>query len=557
MGDTLEVTVNNGITFQGTGIFNVEVYGAVGGGIIDDYVPIQAAINAAIAAGGGTVDFGNKSYLVETELLVNDTFAETSGVRFRGVGINATSILAGANNMTIVHWAGNYGGISNIGLDGNGFTGVSGLRLTPEDEDQVITRVHQDYNAFDNMRIEDCAEGIVLQCGPYIASVSGCYFNTFNSIFVNRCTRGLWFKDGPNALASGSNRNQFFGVRLGLSMNTGIQIDAGGTNTFLGCSIEECQSLTSPNTIPTAIKILKTAPVGTRGNGNNQFFGMAIEACTRDIEIENSATEIYGHSIAGSRILYGTPIAISSISKGATCTVTTSVAHGYSNGERVLIDGGDMTEIDGVYEISGVAPTTLVLVGVDSTAYTTYTTGGTSQYSALIPNVFISAQSTTVPVLTKLQQYNAAINDEVAPNLFVKGGTAPDSDAFYASKGSLLLHTGGYAYTKHGTGTTDWGRIKFDNVLAAPAEDTTPSVAFASVLATPPSDNPVEIIQLDDAVEYQQVTILCTSSTNAPTITDGGNFALSSNWAPASGDTLTLITVTGTDWFEISRSTNT
>jgi len=483
---TYNVTVNMSGTATPTGWYNVKAYGAVGDGTTDDSGAIQQAINAAKAAGGGKVHLPKGNYKVTAELLVNDAFADVSGVRLVGDGINATSIIAGANNITLVHWAGNYGGIDGIGLDGNGYTGVSGLRLTPEDESQTSTLVHQDYNKFSNMRIEDCAEGVVLQCGPYVgASVSGCYFNVFDSIYINRCTRGIWFKDGPNTNASGSNRNQFFGCRLGLSMNTGIQIDCGGTNSFFGCSLEEVATGTSPNTTPTAIKILATAPVGTRGNGNNMFFGTMIEACTRDLDCEAITTEFYGHSITGSKI-----------------------------------------------NVSG---------------------------SSTIPHVFMSAQAGTTPVGYKKQQYNNAMNDELgagAPEVFVKGGTVPSSDAFYAPTGSIILHTSGRPYVKYGSGTTSWRALKSDAVVAASADDTTPTVAGARFLAIPANTGATAITQLDDAEAYQQVTIICTSGTNPSTITDGGNFSLSGNWTPGSGDTITLLTTDGTSWFEVSRSNN-
>jgi len=99
--------------------------------------------------------------------------------------------------------------------------------------------------------------------------------------------------------------------------------------------------------------------------------------------------------------------------------------------------------------------------------------------------------------------------------------------------------------------------VVFNNTgAAATADDATPSIANIETLTTPANTGATEITQLDDAAAYQRITIICTSSTNAPTITDGGNFALSASWAPAAGDTLTLITITGTAWYEISRSTN-
>ena len=49
--------------------YNVEYYGAVHNGITDDTAAIQAAINAAVAAGGGTVYFPNGVYIIAGPLV--------------------------------------------------------------------------------------------------------------------------------------------------------------------------------------------------------------------------------------------------------------------------------------------------------------------------------------------------------------------------------------------------------------------------------------------------------------------------------------------------------
>jgi hypothetical protein len=484
--NVITYTVEDVRIFSDTGYtYNVLDYGAIPGDGVDDSAAIQAAVSAAEADSGGTVIIPAGSYLA-SEINANSAFSDETGVFIIGDGANATKLLASADSTAIIRWSTSYGGVEGLSLLANGHAGVTGLRIAPEDEEQTTTRVHQDYNAFKRIMIEDCDEGIVLQCGPYVSSaVSGCYFNTFDSISINRCLRGIWFKDGPNALSSGSNRNQFWGVRIGLSMNTGIQIDSGGTNSFFGVSVEEVATGTSPNTTPTGIKILATAPVGTRSNGNNMFYGLMVEGCTQDLDCEATTSEFYGHSIVGSKI-----------------NVT-----------------GDAT----------------------------------------IPNVFLSAQSGTTPVGFKKQQYNDAMNDELgggAPEIFVKGGTDPSSEAFSAPVGSIIMHTSGVPYVKYSSSGTAWRALKTDAVLAAVSDDTTPSVAGARYLATPANTVPTELTQLDGASAYQIVTIIVTSATNPPTITDGGNFSLSASWSPGIGDTITLMTTDSSAWFEISRSDN-
>jgi hypothetical protein len=64
----------------GVGVgFRVEDYGAVGNGIADDYAAILATINACVAAGGGSVVFGPKTYRTSQHLPC------TNNTEWRGV----------------------------------------------------------------------------------------------------------------------------------------------------------------------------------------------------------------------------------------------------------------------------------------------------------------------------------------------------------------------------------------------------------------------------------------------------------------------------------------
>jgi len=69
---------------------------------------------------------------------------------------------------------------------------------------------------------------------------------------------------------------------------------------------------------------------------------------------------------------------ITGASKANPCVIT-SVAHGFSNGDIIQIESVvGMTELNGrIYIVAGVAADTFQLSGVDSSAYTTYTSAGT------------------------------------------------------------------------------------------------------------------------------------------------------------------------------------
>ncbi len=70
---------------------------------------------------------------------------------------------------------------------------------------------------------------------------------------------------------------------------------------------------------------------------------------------------------------------ISGATKADPCVIT-STAHGYSNGDIVLITGVvGMVELnDRVFQVASVATDTFALEGVDSSGYTTYGSGGSA-----------------------------------------------------------------------------------------------------------------------------------------------------------------------------------
>lgn len=75
-------------------------YGAAGNGIAVDTSAVQAAINAAIAAGGGVVDLGSHDYKIDQAL----TLTSAVGITVRGAGMAATTITsthATANVFTV------------------------------------------------------------------------------------------------------------------------------------------------------------------------------------------------------------------------------------------------------------------------------------------------------------------------------------------------------------------------------------------------------------------------------------------------------------------------
>jgi hypothetical protein len=267
-------------------VVSVKDFGAVGNGVADDTAAIQAAINAIPS--GGSVLLPKGSYKITSTIVLADY------QNLVGDGMIATSIVAATASMQAIKITGSYGGVRDFMITQTA-SGVHGLTLAPLNESQQITETNTNSNVIKNIRFNYLAEGLVLRPGPAPSAQSGCWYNQFHGLEFVGCTRALWFRVGTGAgnTSSGSNRNYFYGTRIGVApANTGVQIDAGDTNIFFGLTLEGIQTGTSPNTTPTAIKIADNAAPGAY-NGNNIFFGVQFEVVSRFLDNNNATTQIF------------------------------------------------------------------------------------------------------------------------------------------------------------------------------------------------------------------------------------------------------------------------
>jgi len=111
--------------------FNVKHrdYGAKGDGTTDDTTAIQAAIDAAVAAGGGIVFFPAGTYLISAFLNVLSLIASAKyNVKLVGVSQTA-SVIRRKTAGTMVEIAGFYNGVVNLGF--NGFADPTTASGTP------------------------------------------------------------------------------------------------------------------------------------------------------------------------------------------------------------------------------------------------------------------------------------------------------------------------------------------------------------------------------------------------------------------------------------------
>ena len=104
---------------------------------------------------------------------------------------------------------------------------------------------------------------------------------------------------------------------------------------------------------------------------------------------------------------------ITAISK-ASPAVITDVAHGMTSGDVATIDAGDMVELtSGEYEVTVVSVDTFSVV-IDSTAFTTYTTGGTwtlLETDEATVTLSMDGQSVAVDDLNSVDYNDIAVGD--------------------------------------------------------------------------------------------------------------------------------------------------
>jgi hypothetical protein len=271
-------------------------------GTIDVRAACQNAINAAKTL-GAAVHFPSGKYLINSTpgpdskdngLVIPYSSANGTNNRVKLVGDGASTVLkAGNNNMIVVRWSDSHCEMNGFSIEGNSRTTVWGLGVVPENMTQTASLTYQTFNAFTNIYIVNCDEGVAMRTGPDVGGAdSGCWYNSFINVFIYYCKRGIWMMDCPVG-SSGTNRNYFTNCRVGNEVNTGIQIDDGGTNVFNQVHLEGIITGTSPNATPTAIKIKLAGTSGADNNGNI-FFGCVMEANTRSVENANNYTEFYG-----------------------------------------------------------------------------------------------------------------------------------------------------------------------------------------------------------------------------------------------------------------------
>lgn len=200
----------------------------------------------------------------------------------------------------------------------------------------------------------------------------------------------------------------------------------------------------------------------------------------------------------------------------ANPAVVTSNAHGYSNGDEVFITGVvGMTQVNGRrFTVAGAAANTFQLSGIDSSAYTAYSSGGTvARYYTLATPYAIA----DLPLLKYVQ-----------------------------SADTMTLTHGGYAprnLTRSGHASWTLSTITYAAQIAAPT----------GVTATPSS------VSAAQTYEYVVTAIDAeTGEESLPSSVGSCTFKLEFNWNPTTGDQIGVQwnNVTGASTYNIYRKKN-
>lgn len=260
-----------------------------------------------------TLLLGSATYTEAVE--INPT-ADYTQILCSGTTLQAVSAI------NIVHWSLSHGVIRDCALNGGNVAGTTGLRISPPSETQTTTLYNQDYNYFDNVAVKGTDNAIVLRTGPTVGGVdSDNSYNVFNHPVLQDNLRSYWFINHPSATAgwASPDANFTYGLTVQSSTarpNTGVQIDAGSLEQFIGGKIIGMANGAVPQNPPIAMYVAGSAPGSGSDNQFNRFDNIDVEGSTKCITVSSSAGIANYFQVAG-----GAVCPTSAISDSGTSTV--------------------------------------------------------------------------------------------------------------------------------------------------------------------------------------------------------------------------------------------
>lgn len=226
--DPWGVDLNAALTQIGDLATNVQdaAYGATGDGVTNDTAAVQAAITAVSGAGGGIVYFPLGTYLVSA-LTVPEK------VRLVGAGPTVSTIKKSANGV-LVSMSGpstdttsathvKYGGIENLGLNGNSLTG------------NLLQLSYADNMRFSRVHFTSCNDVMVDTAEFWDSQFLNCTFETVVG-GANTTTPMMYLRNSAAASGFGFsadnvNNIALIGCRFEDFTNGALRIDQGVNNS--------------------------------------------------------------------------------------------------------------------------------------------------------------------------------------------------------------------------------------------------------------------------------------------------------------------------------------